>query len=195
MNESIMADTHVFDLETVSASLNPYRVRKLAGLVAILVFISLFALLFLLAWGPGILSGKTTTYKEVALTIVVGFSIAIGFQSIAGFESVRKGPVNLQMDEMGLHLHFRKRVLSAQWTDPHLKLDLYDATNCDPSYVRATPYSVFLYGENYGLTREAFDAILSAARQHGLVERTSIASRWVYAPAATPIVHRFSVPE
>jgi hypothetical protein len=190
-----MANTQVFDLGNVSASLNPYRVRKLAGLVAILVFISLFALLFLLALGPGILSGKTTAYKEAVLTIVVVFAIAIGVQGITGLRSVRKGPVSLQLGEEGLVFKFQKRVLIVKWTDSRLELDLYDATNCDPSYVRATPYSVFLNGENYGLTREAFEATLSAARQHGLVERTSIASRWVYAPAATPIVHRFSVPK
>ncbi len=190
-----MTEGTVFDLESVSATMNTFRVRKLVALAGGVVFSLVFASIFALLFGPGIVSGNTTVYKEAVLTIVVVFAIAMGVQGITGLQSVRKGPASLQLGREGLVFKFQKRVLIAKWTDSRLELDLYDATNCDPSYVRSTPYSVFLNGENYGLTREAFEATLSAARQHGLVERTSIASRWVYAPAATPIVHRFSVPK
>lgn len=190
----MMGET-VFDLSSVSAAMNTLRVRKLAALVGGVIFSLVFASIFVFLFGPGIVSGHTTLYKEVVLTIVVVFAIAMGIQGITGLRSVRKGPASLQLEREGLVFRFPKRVLVAKWADPRLELDLYDATNCDSNYVRVTPYSVFLNGENYGLTREAFETILSTARRHGLVEQTSIASHWVYAPVATPIVHRFSLPK
>lgn len=187
-----MTEGAVFDLANVSMATNPFRVKKLAALVGGVVFSIVFTLVFALLFGPGIVSGKTSVYKEVVLAIVVVFAIAMTFQGITGLRSVRKGPLSLQLSGEGLIFKFQKRVLVAKWSDTRLELDLYDATSCDPSYIRATPYSVFLNGENYGLTQEAYEAIVSATRQHGMVERTSIASRWVYAPAAVPIVHKFS---
>jgi len=191
-----------FDLAILQSDHGARRLRSGYVRLAISIGIAVMASLFVGKVILLLLGGADFSSSE-AVRGLLAFSILLGFGAYVtgvGFPLFLPGARRILIDEHGIRFtHWDDQVEDWRWDDPGFRFDLYDYSHqlqwTSPEAVywieRAPALPIFSpYHRRTYLTREAVEALLTAARELGLTVKVSGTSH----PRipGTPITYRIA---
>ncbi len=165
-------NVEVFDLSNASARLWPFTRRArnvgvLAGIAAILI-----AVFVLLVSVPPITRGQASGFMWIVLGIFGYVATLGGAMMVSDIRRRVPGAVRVRISDAGVMLLYPDgREVSRAWTDPRLKIVLYDFSRLPSTAYKTPDYPYMLrdHGVASLLTERAYRALLEWAGSHALV--------------------------
>jgi hypothetical protein len=183
-----------FDVAALNCQLGEAKRKKRAFLLGCLVFVMAIALLFLYFFVPPLIHGDISPIQLSGLGVILVFATFSLLAIASGIKFTGSGGALIRVDNDALRVVLPSgRELVSTWSRPSASLELYDFSAVPRSRVTvATSYAIRLDGVETVLPKDAFDAILSFAREHRLTVRVTRGSVWVYPRAVAPAIYRFT---
>ena len=183
--------TATYDVSTLNTQLDRAKSRKRLVIIGALALIVIWAGIFLDLFLPRLLAHQLTVVPLAGLVVVLGFTALFLLTLIPGLRSTRSGGAKVHVDGTELRIELRSgQALSLRWDDPRACLELYDFSAAPRSRVNVdTSFSVRLSDVETALPREAFEAILSSARDHHFAIRIVRGSGWIYPASVAPQIY------
>jgi hypothetical protein len=185
---SEQADGGNFDVRELNHALNKAKLRDKVASAVVAVFCLVIVILLLVFDLGRALHGQLPTFGVFVLLVTVVWLVGITSAAVWGIRRKRPGATSVQVSGQGLKLEVPERAaVQVLWSDPGLKVELHDLSLVNPRVLSvSTPYFLKVKGVHSAISKQAFEAILGQANDHGLVDQVRRANRW-FAPASATV--------
>lgn len=178
-----------YDLEPLRAGDRAIKRSPLYVIIGVIAWLGLVLILVLVYRLPTVeASGLSTSVGQGVVFGGAILSIAIGMSAVV-LPRFFAGASQLTVDESGVQLFFgRHKRISYLWAEPASTFLLFDFSRDSDKIEPGTAYMFYgahLWNRRSVINKEAFDAILSAARARRLVKSQFIGSPSWYGMAPT----------
>ena len=177
----------IFDVSDLNFALNRAKQRDNAVSAGAAVFcLAVVALLLGLDLSRA-LRGQLPAFGVFVFVVAIVWLLAITGALLWGIRRKRPGASSVLVNAEGMTLDVPSRTtLHILWSDPRLQVELHDLSRVDPRVLSVrTPYFLKIKGVHSAISKQAFEAILGQANDHGLVDQVRRASRWLSPANAT----------